>query len=171
MEEDKSLCNSEVFEEVYKSNATALRNFIYYKCGDMEIAEDIIQDSFLTIWNKCSTIIFKSVKSLLYTIASNNFLNMVKHKKVTLEHQKLNNNQNNYTNENPEFLIEEQEFLKKLESAIADLPEKEREVFLLNRIDKKKYREIADLLNISIKTVEKRMSKALKQLRSQIEGI
>ncbi len=168
---DKSLCDSKVFEEVYKSNATALRNFVYYKCGDIDVAEDIIQDCFMTVWKKCSTIILQSVKSLLFTMASNAFLNTVKHKKVVLEHQKLNKNINQQTNENPEFLLEEQEFLKKLESAIADLPNKEREVFLLNRIDKKKYREIADLLNISVKTVEKRMSKALKQLRNQIEGI
>ncbi|WP_075340457.1 RNA polymerase sigma factor [Tenacibaculum agarivorans] len=169
-QDEKSLCNSEVFEQVYKSHVTALRDYVYYKSGDIDVAEDVVQDCFMKIWNNCADIIVDSVKSLLYRMATNSFLNTVKHKKVILEHQKLKPN-SDYTNENPEFVLEEKEFLSKLQSAIADLPEKDREVFLLNRIDKKKYREIADLLQISIKTVEKRMSSALKQLRQKIEGI
>ncbi|TCI85863.1 RNA polymerase sigma factor [Tenacibaculum sp. M341] len=170
-ESEKSLCESKVFEEVYKTHVTALRNYVYYKSGDIDVAEDIVQECFMKIWKNCAKIIFSTVKSLLYKMASNSFLNMVSHKKVVLEHQKLSVNNKNSTNENPEFLLEEKEFLKKLQNAIADLSDKEREVFLLNRIDKKKYREIAELLNISVKAVEKRMSSALKKLRTKIEGI
>ncbi|CAM1341703.1 RNA polymerase sigma factor [Tenacibaculum amylolyticum] len=169
-EDEKSLCDSKVFEEVYKANVTALRNYIYYKSGDIDMAEDIVHDCFMKVWNNCSKIVYGTVKAFLYKIASNTFLNKVKHKKIVLEHQKLAPSKTT-TNEDPEFVLEEKEFLKKLQTAIAELPEKEREVFLLNRIDKKKYREIADLLNISIKTVEKRMTGALKKLRGQIEGI
>lgn len=168
---EKSLCESKVFEEVYKTHVTALRNYVYYKSGNIDVAEDIVQDCFMKIWKNCSNIIFQTVKSLLYKMASNSFLNTVTHKKVVLEHQKLSVNLNKTNNESPEFLLEEKEFLKKLQNAISGLSDKEREVFLLNRIDKKKYREIAELLNISVKAVEKRMSSALKKLRSKIEGI
>jgi RNA polymerase sigma-70 factor (ECF subfamily) len=58
--------------------------------------------------------------------------------------------------------------MEKLESVIAGLPEKQREVFLLSRIDKKKYAEIAEMLDISVKAVEKRMSQALIILREKI---
>lgn len=75
------------------------------------------------------------------------------------------------TNLNPEYLLEEEEFKTKLQKVIANLSAEQREVFLLNRIEDKKYREIAVLLNISQKTVEKRMSAALKAIRSQLEGI
>jgi RNA polymerase sigma factor (sigma-70 family) len=61
--------------------------------------------------------------------------------------------------------LEEQEFKQQLEKAISDLPEGQREVFLLNRIDKKTYREIAEMLGVSVKAIEKRMHKALKALR------
>ena len=59
----------------------------------------------------------------------------------------------------------------KLKSAIADLPEKQREVFLLSRIDKKKYSEISEIVGISVKAVEKRMSQALVVLRKKIGDI
>ena len=74
-------------------------------------------------------------------------------------------------NQSPEYLLEEEEFKLKLTKAIASLSELQREVFLLNRIEGKKYREIADLLDISQKTVEKRMSGALQILKAQIENI
>jgi RNA polymerase sigma-70 factor (ECF subfamily) len=75
------------------------------------------------------------------------------------------------TNQSPEYLFEEEEFKVKLQNAIASLTESQREVFLMNRIDGKKYREIAELLDISQKAVEKRMSAALKILKAQIENI
>jgi len=78
---------------------------------------------------------------------------------------------NDRTNESPEFLLEEKEFMARLEKVIADLPEKQREVFLLSRIDKKKYSEISEILDISVKAVEKRMSQALITLREQIGNI
>jgi RNA polymerase sigma-70 factor (ECF subfamily) len=70
--------------------------------------------------------------------------------------------------ETPEFKMEETEFKERLERAIAELVSTQREVFLMNRIDKKKYSEIAEELGISVKAVEKRMGKALKSLRSKI---
>ena len=75
------------------------------------------------------------------------------------------------TNQSPEYLLEEEEFKIKLQNAIASLTEAQREVFLMNRIDGKKYKEIAELLDISQKAVEKRMSAALKILKEQIENI
>ena len=76
--------------------------------------------------------------------------------------------------ETPEKLeneLEEQEFKERLERAIAQLPEKQRIAFLMNRIDKKKYREIAEKLGISIKAVEKRMHLALQTMRKNIGNL
>lgn len=169
-EQFDTICKPKIFEKVYNTHAKDLRNFMYYKCGDIDMAEDFVQDAFLKLWQNCANVLWKKTKSFLFTVSNNLFLNTVSHKKVVLAHHKLINKTDS-TNETPEFILEEQEFLKKLQKAISDLPANQREVFLLNRIDKKKYREIAELLGVSMKTVEKRMSDALKAMRSKIKGI
>ncbi|MEO1436898.1 MAG: sigma-70 family RNA polymerase sigma factor, partial [Bacteroidota bacterium] len=73
--------------------------------------------------------------------------------------------------QDPEFLLREKEFAEQLEAAIAALPEKQREVFLMNRIEKMKYREISETLGISVKAVEKRMTKALVAIRKLTKKI
>ena len=97
------------------------------------------------------------------------FLNQIAHQKVVLNYNLMGGKES--TNESPEFLMEEKEFMDKLQNAIADLKEGQREVFLLNRIDKKTYKEIAEMLSISVKAVEKRMQLALKQLREKVGNI
>lgn len=168
-EETKSVCEEKTFEWIYNTYSQTLRNFIYYKCGDLQQAEDIVQNAFVKLWNNCSKIIFEKSKSFLYTVAKNEFLNEVTHKKIELQHQVYLAKDS--TNITPEFLLEEQEFLAKLKRVIANLPEKQREVFLLSRIDKKKYAEIAEITGITVKAVEKRMSLALITLREQIGNI
>ncbi|MEN8886388.1 MAG: sigma-70 family RNA polymerase sigma factor, partial [Winogradskyella sp.] len=121
------------------------------------------------LWDNCSKVSFDKVKSYLYTIASNTFLNQVKHHKVVQKHQQ--GIANHQTNESPEFVMLEKEFLEKLETTLAALPEKQRTVFLLNRIEKKKYKDIADHLNISVKAVEKRMHQALLVMRKEIGNV
>lgn len=162
----KSVCEDDTYKDLFELHSKSLRNFIYYKCGDIQQAEDIVQDAFIKLWDNCSKIVFEKAKSFLYTVARNNFLNEVAHKKIVLQHQ--TNYKKDSTNESPEFLLEEKQFLERLQAVIADLPEKQREVFLLSRIDKKKYAEIAEMLDISVKAVEKRMSQALIILREKI---
>ena len=164
----KSVCEQRVFESLFNKYSKTLRNFIYYKCGDADQADDLAQDAFVKLWNNCSKIPFEKAKSFLYTVANNAFLNEVAHKKVVLKYQKASVNDNT-TNENPEFVYREKEFKEELNRAIANLSEKQREVFLLNRIEKKKYKEIAEMLGISVKAVEKRMHGALSSLRAEIK--
>ena len=167
--ETKSVCEQKNYELIFNNHSEALRNFIYYKCGDLQQAEDLVQDAFIKLWRNCAKIVFEKAKSYLYTITKNAFLNEVAHKKVVLEHQI--HLVNDRTNETPEFILEEQEFMVKLKKVIADLPQKQREVFLMSRIDKKKYSEIAEILNITVKAVEKRMSLALITLREKIGNV
>jgi len=163
----ESVCEEKVFESAFSTYAETLRNFIYYKCGDTDQADDLVQEAFIKLWNNCAKVPFEKAKSFLYTVINNAFLNEVAHRKVKLRYRQ--NSSAGITHESPDFILREKEFQQQLEDAIAKLSEKQREVFLLNRIDKKKYYEIAEMLNISVKAVEKRMHAALVSLRKDIE--
>ncbi|MDO6744761.1 sigma-70 family RNA polymerase sigma factor [Tenacibaculum soleae] len=169
MKEIKSVCSQVVYKKIYDLYADSLYGFMIYKCGDSIKAQDFVQEAFVKLWINCSKVIYEKAKSYLFTVGNNFFLDDYAHQKVVLKHQKLG--VKSITKETPEYLLEEQEFLKKLQNAITNLPEKQRDVFLMNRIDKKKYKEMAEELEISVKAVEKRMTLALKTLRTQIKGI
>ena len=166
----KELCEELHFKEFYLNNLQGASNFAFYKCGDSAKSLDLVQDAFAKIWENCAKIDFKKAKTYLFTTVNNLFLNTVKHNKVVLEYAKAAPYLDR-DNQSPEYILEEEEFKKKLQHAIADLSDAQREVFLLNRIEGKKYREIAELLGLSQKAVEKRMSAALKLLRERIDNI
>lgn len=168
--ENNNLCEESYFSEFYIKNVQSATNFAYYKSGDSDAALDIVQDAFAKIWENCSQIDYTKVKTYLFTTVNNLFLNTVKHQKVVMAFAK-DTPALDKTNQSPEYLLEEEEFKIKLQNAIASLSEAQREVFLMNRVDGKKYREIAEILDISQKAVEKRMSGALKILKDQIENI
>ena len=169
MKPEKSVCESKNFDALFKQHSRTLRNYIYYKCGDASLAEDLVQEAYIKLWNNCKKIPFAKALFFLKRVANNAFLNVVKHKKVVLQHEQIKKSEVDI--ESPQFILEEKEFMQKLENAIASLSEKQREVFLLNRIDKKTYSEIAVFLDISKKAVEKRMHNALKVLRKEIGDI
>ena len=158
-----NVCKEEVYRKVFDQYGEPLRHFLAYKSKDVELAEDLVQDAFHKLWVNCKKVTPEKVKSYLYTVANNLFLNKVKRQGV--ESRFLQSRRRKGDHETPEYLMEAEEFRSRLTKAIEDLPEDERVVFLMNRLDAKKYREIAEELDISIKTVEKRMHKALKSLR------
>ena len=90
------------------------------------------------------------------------------HQKTVLKYQQTP--QKTFTNESPEFQMEEKGFMERLNRAISDLKEGQREVFLLSRIENKTYKEIAEMLDVSVKAVEKRMHLALVILRKKIKS-
>ena len=120
------------FKQLYDRYYDAIRNFLYYKSGNMPMSEDLTQEAFLILWKKWEGIDPQKVKSYLYTIANNLFLNEVKHQKVVLKF--FQQPMTTTSHETPQFGMEEAEFQQQLESAIASLPEKNRVVFLMNRI-------------------------------------
>lgn len=162
----KKICNPKVFEKVYQSYAKDVKRFLLFKTQDSALAEDILQEAFVKLWDNCEKVEFAKAKSFLFTVANNLFLNIKKHEQVKRKYQQ--NFVSRVNKENPEFILQEKEFLIKLEKAINNLPDKQKEVFLLNRMEKKKYKEIAEMLNISVKAVEKRMHLALKHMNQKI---
>lgn len=165
--EQKSVCDEKTFRIIFDTHSETIRNFIYYKCKDLQQAEDLTQDAFIKLWKNCKNVVFEKAKSFVMKVAQNAFFNEVAHEKVILKYNESKKGITSFS-ESPEFVLEEKEFMHKLQRCISNLPEKEREVFLLSRKDKKTYREIAEIVGISQKGVERRMHLALLKLKEQL---
>lgn len=163
-----NVCEEQIFSNIFKANSKTIFNYIYYKFGNEEKAYDAVQEAFVKLWENCAKVPPEKAKSYVYTVANNLYLNVIKAEKVRLKYA---DKTLKTTNETPEFLLEESEFKTKLDNALDSLPENQRITFLLNRIDGKKYKEIAEMEGVSVKAIEKRMHLALKSLREKIDGI
>jgi RNA polymerase sigma-70 factor (ECF subfamily) len=159
--------NIDDFRSLFDQYYQGLKSFIYYKIGDIEAAEDIVQEVFLKLWDKRESIEMKTVKSFLFTIANNMSINHLKHRTIVFNFARNEIPRNSA--ETPQFALELKEFQAKLEKILADMPENSRVVFLMNRIEKLTYNEIAERLGLSVKAIEKRMSSALSFLRDKLE--
>ena len=164
-----NICEEHLFSSIFNKYSKDLHDFLYYKFGDNLNPKDKVQEAFIKLWQNCAKVTPSKAKSFVFTTANNLMLNEVAHQKVVLKHRQTK--PKSYTNENPEFLMQENEYMEKLQTAISNLTEAQRTAFLLNRVEGKRFKEIALLLDISTKAVEKRIYGALKKLRKDIEGI
>ena len=164
-----NVCEEEVYSSLFRANSKTVFNYIYYKFGNEEKAYDVVQEAFIKLWENCAKVSPEKAKSFVYTVANNLYLNLIKAEKVRQKYAA--DSKKAISHESPEFLLEEQEYKEKLDRALASLPDNQRTVFLLSRIDGKKYAEIAEMEGVSVKAIEKRMHLALKTLRDQIAGI
>lgn len=163
MPSNTSLCEESIYTSVFKEYAKSLHNYLFYKTGNAALAKDITQEAFTKLWQNCANVSLETAKGYVFKTANNLLINEYQHQKVVLKFQSIP--KSDRSNESPEYLLEEKELKEKLESAIANLPEKQRVAFLLSRIEKKTYKEIAEILGISKQAVEKRIYKALDSLR------
>lgn len=151
------------FSKVFRDYSKTLFNYLFYKCGNEELARDIAQEAFMKLWQNCSKVLLAKAEGYVFMTANNRLLNEYDKQKVRLKFQRLDHADRSL--EDPAFLLEQNEFAERLDKAISQLPEKQRVVFLMSRIDKKTYKEIANILGISKQAVEKRMYNALDKLR------
>jgi RNA polymerase sigma-70 factor (ECF subfamily) len=167
MKLEVSICEEKTYSDIYTSEAEKLRNHLYYKCGDLVVAEDLMQEAFIKLWNKCAEVLIETVTGFLYTVSNRLFIDKIRSEKVALNFEKSQLPESN--SPDPYFILRTEEFREKIETSISNLPEGQREAFLLNRIDKLTYKEIAERLEISTTAVENRMNKALLKLKTNIE--
>lgn len=168
MEGDSSdnVCEERVFQKVFEANSKDLYRFLYYKYGADNNPRDLVQDAFIKLWNNCRNVIPAKARSFLFTVANNQMLNELAKKKTAFTYARIK--PKNYTVESPHYVLEENEYMNRLQTAIEDLNPDQRAAFLLNRIEGKKHEEIAEILGISQKTVEKRIYGALAILRQKL---
>lgn len=126
----------------------------------------MVQEAFLTLWKNCAKVLPDMAKAYVFKVAQNQMLKSIDKDKTKEKHIQFIHKSSHQ--ETPEFQMEFNEFDRKVQNAIEALPDGQREVFLMNRIEKMTYNEIAQVLEVSVKAVEKRMHKALLKMRASV---
>ena len=164
------------FEQMFKTYFKRLHAYAFTILRDEIQAEEMVQQVFFKLWERNvrkdsfgeSLSLSGSISSYLYRAVHNESLNYIKHQKVRSNHQLNVAYSMKNEVEHPAKKIMAGELEKKIHTALNELPEQCRTIFQMSRFDELKYREIADKLGISVKTVESQMSKALRLLRVKL---
>lgn len=144
-----------------------------------EEAEDVVQDVFLDLWNRRYTLdMGEYISSFLYKSVYSKSINVIKHKKIVGEHSSMMaeiyaKKTDYYHPDNNDVIrrLESQELFAEIKEGVGELPEKCREVFMLSYVHSLKNKEIAEAMNISLRTVEAHMYKALRLLRVKFKHL
>ncbi|MCG3167399.1 MAG: ECF RNA polymerase sigma factor SigE [Bacteroidia bacterium] len=159
-----------VFEQVFREHYKALCGYATRFLKEKEGAEEIVQDIFFKLWEKRETLeINSSLKSYLFRAVHNRCLNTVRHIDIRENYKADNEARIKAEEENITEQFNRFELQQQIQKAIDALPEQRQKIFKLSRLQGLKYREIAEQMQLSEKTVEAQMSKALKSLREDLK--
>ena len=163
-----ALTNLSSFENLFRSQHRALVGSAYRILNDSAGAEDVVQDVFLKLWQKREEIsVEENLQAYLHRAVTNHAINIYKHQyRQLIQHTDEFPEQTNTATASTN--LQTQELSERIEKAIATMPDSCRGVFTLSRFEEMSYKEIAEHLEISVKTVEKHMSNALKHLRKYL---
>lgn len=155
------------FRDYYDSYYDQLYHFLNFYTQDTSVIEDVLQEVFLKLWENRETIKVEYIKTYLFHAAKNRVLNHLRDEQN--RHYLLENwfNQQVYEDKGKECFDLEQ-FILQRDKSIKQLPEKCQIIFLLNSEEKLTYKQIAEQLNISVKTVETQMGIALKRIKETL---
>jgi RNA polymerase sigma-70 factor (ECF subfamily) len=168
--EISSLSNPEYFEKIFKEYFKPLSYYAVKLVRDQDSAKEIVHTVFISLWDKRDTIsLDQPIRSYLYTAVHNRCLNFLRDRSKFIGEDAGDLEFLSGLAAPEESQIEHSETESRINDAINRLPEKCRRIFKMNRFEEKKYSEIADELNISVKTVEGQISKALRILRDELK--
>jgi RNA polymerase sigma-70 factor, ECF subfamily len=158
------------YEELFRTYFSSLCYFAQKYVSDLDSSKEIVHKVFVNIWEKRETFDFeKSAKSYLFTAVYNRCLNHIRDQKKFVSDATLQSSEELSQPDMNTDHLEAAELESNVWKIINGLPERCKEIFVLNRFEGKKYGEIAEELNISLKTVETQMTKALKILRDNLK--
>ncbi len=161
-----------IFEQVFKAHFKSLFAYAFTILKDDVMAEEMVQNVFYKLWEKRDhTAIHASLKAYLYRSVHNESMNYLKHSRVIKNHQIHTMQQQKYEADiNPAVQLVNKELEHHIRKALNELPEQCRTIFQMSRFEDLKYREIAEKMGLSVKTVENQMGKALHLLRGKLAG-
>ncbi|MDA3781095.1 MAG: RNA polymerase sigma-70 factor [Bacteroidales bacterium] len=159
----------QAYEWLFKEYYQQLCNYAAKFVDENQIAEEIVQDIFFVIWKNRKRLKIKSIKSYLYQAVKNNCLQEIRLNYLSNKYTNYTKEHTNITTSEIDEKIATKELNEIIEKTLNNLPEKCQLIFKMSRYEGLKYREIAEKLTISIKTVEANMGKALKHFRNNLK--
>lgn len=163
--------NLAAFEKLFRKHYAGLCNYANKYLKDINKAEEVVQELFYRLWEKRNKLdINVSLKSYLYRAVYNGCLQYLNHRAIEIKYENYYKKQTKEYDSDASEAIYMQELNQIIDETLSSLPERCRNIFLLNRQEGLKYREIAKKLDLSIKTVEANMGKALKLLRKNLKN-
>jgi RNA polymerase sigma-70 factor (ECF subfamily) len=162
--------DADAFKNLFETYCQALIYFAWRYVKNTQVAENIVQDVFLRIWlNRTKLNPALKIKSYLYKAVKNQAFQHLR--KAKYENQKENIQALDSSTKSPEDILNEKEIAVSVQRAISELPPQSRLIFTMSKYNNLKYSEIAEIQNISIKTVETHMGRALKFLRKRLANL
>ena len=160
--------NIKAFETLFRSYYEPLCRYAYQFVENMDNAEEIVQDLFYVIWKDRDKLqVITSVKGYLYRSVKNKSLQYLEKLRVRDNYVNMYNENSMAESVSPQEELEYKELELLIDRTLYSLPDRRQRIFRMNRVEGKKYIEIANELNISVKTVEAEISKALRELRDK----
>ena len=160
------------FETLFRSSYEPLCRYACQMIEDMDIAEEIVQDLFYILWKERQNIqIFSSVNGYLYRSVKNKSLQYLEQQRVRDDYRKMQLENADIESVTPQEELEYKELEQHIRETLYRLPDRRQKIFHMNRMEGKKYSEIAEELQISVKTVEAEMSKTLRELRNKYHSV
>ncbi len=158
------------FEELYERYAEAIYKYTFARINSKEISEEIVQEIFISLWTKRNELEIKnSLNSYLFGAAKYKILTYIRSKGIERKYAAHLTHFLTEQYDNPtEDLINSKELKETIESVISELPERCQLAFRLSRMEHKSIAEIAEIMEISPRTVENYITQALKHLRSSL---
>ena len=153
------------FKMIYDTHFDDLRRYLIYRSGDQDLSKDIAQNVFMKVWTKKIEIASGNIKSLLFKMATDEFISHIRRKKVEKEYTESIDLRLILEPDNNDDLLEKKVLFQK---ALNQLPEKQKTALLMNKMQGLTYKEIAEVLNLSQKAIEKRIGLALKALKQNL---
>jgi RNA polymerase sigma-70 factor, ECF subfamily len=161
--------NMFAFDMLFNKYSKRLYKFAYSILKSPEESENIVQDVFLNLWeNRNKVGKDSSVKYYVFTIAYNSAISVIRKKARESQFIDYLKSLQEINEEPVNLVLEYNELTNKLDDIINNLPDRQREVYLLHRNEGLKYQEIADRLNISVNTIQNHMVRALKTIRKKL---
>lgn len=159
-----------IYEELFIKHFDELCAYAYTYVSDIDVSKDIVQETFLSLWAKREE--YSPSKALLYTGVRNKAIDHLKSAHVKTQAKDVDLEQYIHSlivDQNSNIHVND--LFNEIQNGISALPEQCRKIFLLSRISHKKNTEIAELLGISVKAVEKQITKAISRIREHLYHI